>query len=118
MIQVKRAYVEAEDQDGYRYLIDRLWPRGIKRERLALTGWVNKAAPSSELCKWFDHDPERWEEFCQRYWAELEARPGTWNELLEAGRRGTITLVYSERDEEHNNAVALKLFLEKQLQAG
>lgn len=113
MIRVKRAYTAVEDQDGTRYLVDRFWPRGVKRENLALADWVQNAAPSAGLCKWFGHDPALWEEFCRRYWAELESSPGTWSELLEAVRRGSITLVYGARDEEHNNAVALKLFLEK-----
>ena len=118
MIQIKRVYESAARTDGRRFLVERLWPRGIKKEALALTGWCKEAAPSHELRKWFDHDPVKWLEFQRRYRAELEARPETWQPLLEAARAGNLTLLFSAHDTEHNNAVDLKARLEEQLRAG
>ncbi len=113
MIQVKRVYDPYGQSDGSRFLVDRLWPRGVKKEALRLDGWLKDVAPSEALRRWFAHDPARWEEFQRRYRAELDARPETWQPLLEAARRGTVTLLYSARDAEHNNAVALKAYLEE-----
>lgn len=118
MIQIKRVYESAARTDGRRFLVERLWPRGIKKEALALTGWCKEAAPSHELRKWFDHDPVKRLEFQRRYRAELEARPETWQPLLEAARAGNLTLLFSAHDTEHNNAVVLKARLEEQLRAG
>jgi uncharacterized protein YeaO (DUF488 family) len=115
MINIKRAYDPPATEDGERYLVDRLWPRGVKREMLDLTGWINDAAPSNELRKWVHQDSQRWEEFEHRYAAELESNPDAWKLLLEAARKGRITLLYASRDTEHNNAAALKMFLEKHL---
>lgn len=111
MIRTKRAYEPPEDDDGTRVLVDRYWPRGVSREDLALDGWLKGIAPSDELREWFDHDPERWEEFRRRYGAELEEREELLRELLEAHREGTLTLVYGARDTEHNNAAALRGYL-------
>lgn len=115
MIMIKRAYDPPAAEDGERYLVDRLWPRGVKREALDLTGWVKDAAPSNELRKWVHQEPKHWEAFEDRYAAELKENPDAWKPLLEAARKGRITLIYASRDPEHNNAAALKKFLEKHL---
>ena len=93
-------------------LVERLWPRGIKKSALPLDEWVKDVAPSTELRKWFSHDPAKWTEFRRRYRAELATKPGIWKPLLEATRKSTITLIYSSHDAEHNNAVVLKEFLD------
>ncbi len=115
MIKVKRVYEPPAPDDGKRFLVDRLWPRGVKKEALRLDGWLKEVAPSDELRRWFGHDPARWEEFQRRYFAELEAKPEAWQPLLEAARAGNVTLLFSAQDEEHSNAVALKAFLEARL---
>lgn len=112
-IQIKRAYDPSSPEDGARYLVDRIWPRGVTREALELSGWQRDAAPSDALRKWFAHDPARWEEFQKRYFAELDAHPEAWQPLLEGVRSGPITLVYGARDTEHNQAAALKTYLER-----
>lgn len=118
MIDVKRAYESPAAEDGQRFLVDRLWPRGVKKEDLRLAGWVKQAAPSDELRKWFGHDPEKWQEFKQRYRAELEDSPDAWQPLLEVAEKEHVTLIYSARDTEHNNALVLKDFLEDKLDEG
>ena len=115
MLHLKRAYDEPAKDDGARYLVDRLWPRGVKKADLALTAWVKEVAPSAELRQWFQHDPAKWSEFQRRYTAELQARPAAWQPLLQAARNSDITLVYGARDPEHNDAVVLRAFLEQQL---
>lgn len=115
MIYIKRAYEPAQPEDGKRYLVDRLWPRGIKREALRLDGWLPETAPSDALRRWFAHDPARWDEFQTRYFAELDAKPQAWQPLMEAAHQGDVTLVYAARDSLHNNAVALKRYLENAL---
>ncbi len=115
MIKVKRIYGHAEPGDGKRFLVDRLWPRGTKKESLKLDGWLKEVAPSDELRRWFAHDPQKWQEFQERYFDELDARPEAWHPLVEAARVGDITLLYGASDTEHNNAVALKAYLEKGL---
>jgi len=112
MIQIKRAYETADKKDGARFLVERLWPRGVKKENLHVEDWLKEVAPSTELRKWFQHDPAKWRAFRQRYFRELEGHPDAWEPILERSRRGPITLVYSSHDTEHNNAVALKEFLE------
>jgi uncharacterized protein YeaO (DUF488 family) len=116
MIRVKRVYEQMESGDGRRFLVERLWPRGMKKDDLRMDGWMKDVAPSDALRKWFGHDPAMWEEFGRRYVAELEANPDSWKELLEAATQGTVTLLYSAHDQEHNNAVALKRFLEDRLE--
>ena len=111
MIHTKRVYEAADPQDGARFLVERLWPRGLKKAALPLDGWIKEAAPSSALRLWFGHDPQRWAEFKRRYFAELDQAPDAWAPLLTAARRGPITLLYSARDTEHNNAVALQEYL-------
>ena len=113
MIQVKRVYEPAEPGDGARFLVERLWPRGIKKAALKMEAWLKEVGPSDQLRKWFSHDPAKWAEFQRRYQAELKARAESWRPLQDAARQGTVTLLFSSRDTEHNNAVALKAFLEK-----
>lgn len=115
MIQVKRVYEPAAPAGGQRFLVERLWPRGIRKESLSLTGWCKEAAPSHELRKWFNHDPARWKEFQRRYRAELNAKSETWQPLLETAKADNLTLLFSAHDTKHNNAVVLKAFLEERL---
>ncbi len=115
MIQLKRVYDEPGPHDGMRFLVERLWPRGIRKADLRTDGWQKDAGPSSQLRKWFGHDPRKWEEFQQKYFGELNTRPAAWEPILKAAQRGTITLLYSSHDTEHNNAVALKSYLEAKL---
>ena len=96
-------------------LVDRLWPRGVRKEKLELAGWLKEVAPGDALRKWFKHDPARWSEFQRRYAAELESNPQAWQPTLEAARKGNVTLLFAAKDAEHNNAVALKAFLERKL---
>jgi uncharacterized protein YeaO (DUF488 family) len=106
-LRVKRAYEPAEESDGYRVLVDRLWPRGVSRERARLDLWEREVAPSSELRQWFGHDPARFEEFRRRYKAELQQQRPRLTALRRLARSGPLTLVYSARDTEHNEAVVL-----------
>ncbi len=117
MIKVKRAYEAASPRDGKRFLVDHLWPRGVKKEKLKVSGWLKSVSPSNELRQWFGHEPVKWKEFQRRYFAELDEKTEAWLPLLEAAREGDITLVFSARDTEHNNAVALKIYLEKRLKS-
>ena len=117
MIRVKRVYNSPGKADGARFLVDHLWPRGLTKEEVKVKGWIKAVSPSNELRQWFGHDPAKWKEFQRRYFVELDKKPETWEPLLEAAREGDITLVFSARDEEHNNAVALKNYLEKRLNA-
>ena len=112
MFRLKRAYDTPSHRDGVRVLVERLWPRGLRKERLALDSWQKDAGPSDRLRKWFAHDPAKWSEFKQRYFSELDAHPQTWRPILDQGLHRTVTLVFSSRDTEHNNAVALKQYLE------
>ena len=111
MIELKRAYDPASRADGTRFLVERLWPRGLSKERLRVTAWLKEAGPSTDLRKWFNHDPAKWSQFRRRYFRELDSRPESWRPILTAARRGKVTLVYSSHDEAHNNAVALKQYL-------
>jgi uncharacterized protein YeaO (DUF488 family) len=115
MIRVKRVYEPPDASDGARFLVERLWPRGLTREALRLDGWLKEVAPSHALRRWFGHDPAKWDEFQRRYRAELDERPEAWRPLLEAARRGDVTLLFSARDAEHNNAVALQRYLAEKL---
>ena len=112
MIRVKRVYEPPEPGDGARFLVDRLWPRGVKKEALRLDGWLKDAAPSDDLRRWFGHDPARWDEFQRRYRDELSDRPEAWRPVVEAARRGDVALLFGARDTAHNNAVALKDYLD------
>jgi uncharacterized protein YeaO (DUF488 family) len=111
MIKLKRAYDRISRTDGRRFLVERLWPRGLTKAKLHVEAWLKEVGPSTELRKWFGHDPEKWDTFRDRYSRELSSQPEAWRPLVSAARRGTVTLVYSSRDVEHNNAVALKQYL-------
>ncbi len=113
MIQIKRVYETASPADGTRFLVERLWPRGIKKEELDANAWLKDIAPSPELRKWFNHDPAKWSEFKRRYKAELKNNPEAYKPILDAARHGNVTLLYSARDTEHNNALLLKQYLDK-----
>jgi len=115
MIQLKRVYDEPGPHDGMRFLVERLWPRGIRKADLRTDGWEKEAGPSTELRKWFAHDPKKWEHFQRKYFAELDTRPQAWEPIVKAAERGTITLLYSSHDTEHNNAVALKEYIERKI---
>lgn len=117
MIRVKRAYDAPSKSDGSRFLVDRLWPRGVTKSALEIKAWLKDASPSNELRKRFHHDPAQWDEFCRHYFAELKDNAEAWTPILEAGRAGTVTLVYGAKDAEHNNAVALMEFLNQKLHA-
>ena len=117
MIKLKRVYEEETRADGVRYLIERLWPRGVRKESLHIDAWLKEAGPSTELRKWFNHDPEKWSEFRRKYFAELNQQTEAWAPIREAARRGTVTLLYSSHDTEHNNAVALKEYVERKMAA-
>ena len=112
MIKTKRAYQQAAAEDGFRVLVERLWPRGMSKAEVALNLWLKEVTPSPGLRKWFGHDPLKWEEFCRRYRTELADQGEAIRLLREKGRNGNLTLIYSSRDETHNAAVALKLYLE------
>lgn len=110
-IRIKRAYDEPSSQDGKRFLVDRIWPRGIKKEDLELDDWLKEAAPSTNLRKWFDHRADRWEGFREKYRKELENKKDALRPLYDAMKEGRVTLVYSARDEERNQAVVLRRYL-------
>jgi uncharacterized protein YeaO (DUF488 family) len=113
MIRLKRVYDPPAREDGFRILVERLWPRGISKEHARIDLWLKDAGASSELRTWFGHDPEKWEEFRRRYFGEMRQRPEVVKALREAiGKEGTVTFVFAARDAEHNNAVALREFLE------
>lgn len=112
MVTLKRVYDAPSPADGARFLVERLWPRGVSKEKLRLTAWLKDVGPSTALRQWFDHDPAKWSQFRTRYFRELDARPDSWRPVLAAARVGPVTLVYSSHDEEHNNAVALHEYLQ------
>jgi uncharacterized protein YeaO (DUF488 family) len=112
MVTLKRAYDPVAATDGKRLLVERLWPRGLSKDRLKLDGWIREVAPTTELRKWFGHDPTKWRQFRIRYFRELDSQPESWRSIVSLARRGTVTLVYSSHDEEHNNAVALREYLQ------
>lgn len=112
-LHIKRAYEPAGSEDGERYLVDRLWPRGMKKETLVLTNWLKDVAPSNALRRWFGHDPARWMEFRRRYGDELKSQRKALQPLREAVKRGPVTLVYSAHDEAQNQAVVLREYLLK-----
>ena len=110
-ISLARVLDEAETWDDASFLVERLWPRGVRKTALAGVEWLPDVGPSHELRKWFAHDPERWDEFRLRYFAELDDDPEVWQPLADAAAAGDITLLYSSRDTEHNNALALREYL-------
>ena len=112
-ILVKRIYESAAKSDGVRVLVDRLWPRGISKESAKLDLWLPDLGPSTKLRQWFNHDPDRWDEFQRRYHAELKDKTELVGEVKGRAKKGTVTLLYSAKDEAHNQAVALRSFLLK-----
>jgi uncharacterized protein YeaO (DUF488 family) len=112
MIQLKRVYEKPSRNDGIRILVDRLWPRGLTKERAAVTLWLKDVAPSTELRKWFGHDPAKWKEFQVRYRKELRDKKDALKLLKQKSKERTVTLVYGARDEEDNEALVLKKILE------
>ena len=115
MIRLKRVYEPPDAADGYRILVERLWPRGISKEHAKVDRWVKEAGASPGLRTWFGHDPLKWVEFCQRYFGEIRSRPAVIKELKDVIRtHDTVTFLFAAHDDEHNNAVALKEFLEKE----
>ena len=113
MIEIQRIYGEKIRQSGYRVLVDRIWPRGLKKEDVKADLWLRDVAPSSELRKWFGHEQGKWPEFKKRYFRELQEKKDDINIILEKERLGKVILLFGAKDVEHNNAVALKEYLEK-----
>lgn len=112
MIQLKRVYEARKKTDGVRVLVDRLWPRGLAKERAAVKLWLKDLAPSSELRKWFGHDPAKWKQFQARYRKELQERKADLQQLREMSKEHTVTLLYGAKDQTHNQAVVLKRVLD------
>jgi uncharacterized protein YeaO (DUF488 family) len=116
-VRIERAYEPPSEEGGQRVLVDRLWPRGVRREALAIDAWMKEVAPSDELRRWFGHDPSRWEDFAARYRSELCRKPAVdlVDQLVDRARHGPLTLVYGAKDEEHNQAVVLRDVIERKL---
>jgi uncharacterized protein YeaO (DUF488 family) len=117
-VRIKRAYEEPEAADGYRVLVDRLWPRGVRKDELVIDAWMKEIGPSDELRRWFGHDPARWDEFVASYRDELRLEPaaGFVDDIVEQAKRGPVTLVYGAKDELHNQAVVLRDVIKQRLQ--
>ena len=115
MIAIKRAYDPAEPGDGARVLVDMLWPRGVSKQALDADMWLKDVAPSDKLRKWFAHDAARWQEFEQRYLAELKENPNAWQPIVARAHHGNVTLLYAAKDTKHNNAVVLERFLRRHI---
>ena len=114
MIRVKRIYEQADKEDGFRILVDRLWPRGVSKDKAKIDLWLKEVAPSDDLRNWFSHDPEKWKDFKKKYVSELKGKTELIRKIRQAEKdRGTVTLLYSARDQEHNQAVALNDFLKR-----
>ena len=116
-IRIKRVYEKPEKADGRRILVDRLWARGLSKEKAKVDSWIKEIAPSTELRRWYEHDPDKWNEFKSRYRAELDANGDKVEELLAGARAGTVTFLYSSKEQRLNNAVALKEYLESRIRA-
>jgi len=114
-IRIKRVYEPPEGGDGYRMLVDRLWPRGVKKEKAKIDLWMRDIAPSNELRKWFGRDPKKWEEFKTRYFEELDARRELAQDIAERAQKEPVTLLYAKKDEQYNNALCLKDYIEAKL---
>lgn len=112
-VRLKRVYEPPGPEDGVRILVDRLWPRGLSKEKAAVDHWMKDIAPSAELRKWFGHDPARWPEFRRRYMEELRGQTALLNQILELAAKGTVTLLFGAHDQEHNDAVVLREVLVK-----
>ncbi|MGE5464791.1 MAG: DUF488 domain-containing protein [Syntrophothermus sp.] len=115
MLKIKRVYEDPKPGDGVRFLVERLWPRGFKKESLKMKAWLKDVAPSPDLRQWYAHDVEKWEEFQKRYRKELKANANAWEPILEAAKKGNVTLLYSAKDTDHNSALVLKEFLEEKM---
>jgi uncharacterized protein YeaO (DUF488 family) len=113
MIRIKRTYDQPTSADGRRILVDRLWPRGMTKEALAMDAWLKDVTPSPGLRQWFGHRPERWDEFRRRYERELDANIDAWEPIVEASTKGVVTLLYSAQDVAHNHAIVLRDYLER-----
>ena len=111
MLKLKRAYDPVSTTDGTRILVERLWPRGLSKAKVHVDAWRKDVSPSTDLRKWFKHDPTKWPQFRRKYFRELDKRPEAWRPILSKARRGIVTLVYSSHDAAHNNAVALQEYL-------
>lgn len=107
-VRLKRAYEAPSPEDGRRILVDRLWPRGVSKSKAAIDRWMKEIAPSTELRRWFAHDPKRWDEFRRRYRIELSSQAEALDELRTMARSGPVTLVYAARDTDHNEAIVLR----------
>lgn len=114
-IYTKRIYENPANEDGYRVLVDQLWPRGLRKEDARIDRWVKEIAPTTELRKWYNHDPEKWTEFRRRYFEELDRRPETVSELVEIAKKRKITFLFSSKETKLNNATALKEYIENKL---
>ena len=115
MITLRRAYEPVSRSDGRRILVERLWPRGLSKAKLRIDSWLKNVGPSTELRKWFGHDPQKWDTFRRRYARELDSRKEAWRPIVSSARRGRVTLVYSSHVTEHNNAVALQQYLRSKM---
>ncbi len=115
-IKIKRVYAPVEEDDGVRILVDRVWPRGLSKDKAKIDVWLRELAPSTDLCRWYSHVPERWPDFLQRYHTELDLNPQAVKRILELACQGRITLLFASGEPEKNNAMALKLYLEEKLQ--
>ena len=111
MLKVKRVYVLPDKSDGLRILVDRLWPRGLNKSKAKIDLWLKEIAPTDGLCQWFAHDPKKWAEFKERYFQELSAKKELVQTIIDCAKKGTATLLFSAKDESHNNALALKEYL-------
>jgi len=114
-ISFKRVYEKPSLKDGKRILVERLWPRGLKKDEAKIDEWLREVAPSTELRKWFGHDPAKWDEFKERYWKELDKKNDIISKLAKERRGNKVTFVFAAKDQQHNNAVALKEYIENQL---
>lgn len=112
-LRIKRVYDPVDSEDGFRVLIDRLWPRGLSKEKVKLDLWLKEIAPSTELRQWFNHDPAKWPEFRQRYFSELDSREEEVKEIRARAEKGRVTLLYAARDTEHNQALVLRDYLQR-----
>ncbi|GAB4335606.1 MAG: DUF488 domain-containing protein [Candidatus Abyssubacteria bacterium] len=117
MINVKRIYEKPSKDDGFRVLVDRLWPRGLKKDAAKLDLWLKEVAPSNELRTWYGHEPDKWNEFKRRYFEELDARRDDLKPIRDKSKKGTVTLLYSSKEDRFNNAVALQEYLKKRTKA-
>lgn len=118
MLRLKRVYEPRDSSDGRRILVDRLWPRGLSKEKAAIDEWMKEIAPSAELRRWFGHDPEKWPEFQRRYKQELRAQADLVREIAKLASHGRVTLVYGARDEAHNDAVVLAAVVRSRMRRG